>query len=172
MAKTFKTIIIDDETPAREMIKSYLKDYANIRVTAECSNGFEGLKAIQKFQPDIVFLDIKMPKITGFEMLELIDEKPVIVFSTAFDQYALKAFEVSAADYLLKPYSRERFDEAMNRAVALTGNRKAHQKIIDGLLDHQAKTVEFLGRIVVKAGSKISIIAVETLYWLEAQDDY
>ena len=172
MAKTLNIVIIDDEAPAREIIKNYLKEYDYITIKAECENGFEGIKAIQEFQPDIIFLDIQMPKITGFEMLELLTEKPVIVFSTAYDQYALKAFEVSAADYLLKPYSRQRFDEAMNRALTLTDDKPARNKIVTGILNHQDENAEYLERIVVKTGSKISIIPVRKLYWLEAQDDY
>ena len=172
MAKTLNVVIIDDEVPAREIIKNYLKEYDYITIKAECENGFEGIKAIQEFRPDIIFLDIQMPKITGFEMLELLTEKPVIVFSTAYDQYALKAFEVSAADYLLKPYSRQRFDEAMNRALTLTNDKPARNKIVTGILNHQDENAEYLERIVVKTGSKISIIPVRKLYWLEAQDDY
>jgi len=172
VAKTLNVVIIDDEAPAREVIKNYLKDYEHITIKAECENGFEGIKAIQEFQPEIIFLDIQMPKITGFEMLELLTEKPVIVFSTAYDQYALKAFEVSAADYLLKPYSRERFNEALNRALTLINDKPANEKIVNGILNQQDQNVEYLERIVVKAGSKISIIPVRKLYWLEAQDDY
>ncbi len=172
MAKTLNVVIIDDEVPAREIIKNYLKEYDYLTIKAECENGFEGIKAIQEFQPDIIFLDIQMPKITGFEMLELLTEKPVIVFSTAYDQYALKAFEVSAADYLLKPYSRERFNEALNRALTLTNDKPANDKIVNGILNQQDENVEYLERIVVKTGSKISIIPVRKLYWLEAQDDY
>ncbi len=172
MVKTLNVVIIDDEALAREVIKNYLKKYDHISIKAECENGFEGIKAIQEFQPDIIFLDIQMPKINGFEMLELLNEKPVIVFSTAFDQYALKAFEVSAVDYLLKPYSRERFDEALNRALTLTNDKPARNKIIEQILNHRDKNVEYVERIVVKTGSKISIIPVAKLYWLEAQDDY
>lgn len=172
MAKTLNVVIIDDEAPAREVIKNYLKKYDYLTIKAECENGFEGIKAIQEFKPDIIFLDIQMPKITGFEMLELLQKKPVIVFSTAYDQYALKAFEVSAADYLLKPYSRERFDEAMNRALTLTNDKPASDKIVNGILKHQDENVDYLERIVVKTGSKISIIPVRKLFWLEAQDDY
>jgi len=174
VAKTLNVVIIDDEAPAREVIKNYLKDYEHIHITikAECENGFEGIKAIQEFRPDIIFLDIQMPKITGFEMLELLTEKPVIVFSTAYDQYALKAFEVSAADYLLKPYSRERFNEALNRALTLINDKPANEKIVNEILNQQDENVEYLERIVVKTGSKISIIPVRKLYWLESQDDY
>ena len=105
-------------------------------------------------------------------MLELLQKKPVLVFSTAYDQYAMKAFEVSAADYLLNPYSRERFDEAMNRALTLTNDKPANDKIVNGILKHQDENVDYLERIVAKTGSKISIIPVRKLFWLEAQDDY
>jgi len=172
VVKTLNIVIIDDEAPARAVIKNYLKEYEHISIKAECENGFEGIKAIQEFKPDIIFLDIQMPKITGFEMLELLQEKPVIIFSTAYDQYALKAFEVSASDYLLKPYSRERFNEAMNRALTLTNDKSANDKIVNRILNHQDENIEYLERIVVKTGSKISIIPVRKLYWLEAQDDY
>ncbi len=172
MNKSYNVVIIDDEAPAREVIKNYLKDNSEINIKAECENGFEGIKAIQQFKPDIIFLDIQMPKITGFEILELLEEKPVIIFSTAYDQYALKAFEVNAADYLLKPYSRERFAEALNRALALTQDKPASDRIIEGVVNQHDKDVEYLERLVVKTGSKVSIIPVTKLYWLEAQDDY
>ncbi len=172
MAKTIKVVIIDDESPAREVIKNYLNDFSDVEIAAECSNGFDGLKAIQERQPDLIFLDIQMPKISGFEMLELLDDPPVIVFSTAYDQYALQAFEKSAADYLLKPYSRERFREAMNRALLFVKDKTKQQTIVTGLLRYRDTQKEFLERIVVKDGVHIIIIPVEKLLWLEAQDDY
>ena len=112
-----RVLIIDDESLARDIIKSYLKEHDNIEVLAECANGFEGVKAINELKPDLIFLDIQMPKISGFEMLELLDEHPHIIFSTAFDNFALKAFELNAADYLLKPYSIDRFNEALEKAI-------------------------------------------------------
>jgi two-component system LytT family response regulator len=112
-----KTIIIDDEAPARELLKHYLKDIAEVKLVAECSDGFEGLKKISELKPDLVFLDIQMPKLTGFEMMEVLDERPFIIFTTAYDQYALKAFELNAVDYLLKPFPRERLVEAVNRVL-------------------------------------------------------
>jgi two-component system LytT family response regulator len=110
-----KAIIIDDEPLARMMVKEYLLAYPNISVAEECSDGFEGLKAIQQHQPDLIFLDIQMPKINGFEMLELIDSPPQVIFTTAFEEYAIKAFDAHAADYLLKPFSKERFDKAIQK---------------------------------------------------------
>src|SRR5579862_9601846 len=108
-----KVIIIDDEPLARSIIKEYLQFHPELELVAECNDGFEGVKAIQQHQPDLIFLDIQMPKINGFEMLELVEDPPSVIFTTAFDEYALKAFESHAVDYLLKPFSKERFDKAM-----------------------------------------------------------
>ena len=113
----WKAIIIDDESYAREIVKEYLGKYDNIEIAGEYSDGFSGLKAINELNPAIVFLDIQMPRLTGFEMLELMDKKPAIIFTTAYDQYAIKAFEENAVDYLLKPFAEERFDEAVRKAM-------------------------------------------------------
>src|SRR6187397_573227 len=110
-----KVIIIDDEPLARSIIKEYLQSYSDIDVIAECNDGFEGMKAIQQHEPGLIFLDIQMPKINGFEMLELIDDPPAVIFTTAFDEYALRAFEAHAVDYLLKPFSKIRFEKAMEK---------------------------------------------------------
>jgi two-component system, LytTR family, response regulator len=110
-----KTIIIDDEPLARSIIREYLQFHPELELIAECSDGFEGVKAIQQMEPDLIFLDIQMPKINGFEMLELIEEPPAVIFTTAFDEYAIKAFESHAVDYLLKPFSRDRFDKAISK---------------------------------------------------------
>src|SRR5690606_11448788 len=110
-----KVVIIDDEPLARSVVKEYLLDHRQFRVEAECDNGFEGVKAVMKHKPDLVFLDVQMPRINGFEMLELFEEMPPVIFTTAFDEYAVKAFEANAIDYLLKPFSKERFDEALKR---------------------------------------------------------
>ncbi len=167
-----RVLIVDDEEPARLVIKKYLQSHSDMVLVGECSNGFEALKRIQQAQPDIIFLDIQMPKISGFELLELLDEKPVIIFSTAFDQYALKAFEASAADYLLKPYSQERFAEAMNRARLFLLDRTEHDQALNSLVLRREQETEYLSRIIVKDGSKIQILPVEKLLRLEAQDDY
>jgi two-component system LytT family response regulator len=172
MMEKAKAIIIDDESLAREIIKKYLSTNDKVELISECSNGFEGLKAINEKKPDIVFLDIPMPKITGFEMLELIEEMPVVIFTTAYDQFALKAFEVNATDYLLKPFSLERFNEALDKALFLLKDKKSSKENVEKLIGQIDKKEEFLERIVVKTGSKISIIPVENLIWLEAQDDY
>ena len=113
-------IIIDDEKPARELVKIFLKDYGQISLIAEAENGFEGAKIINSLRPDLIFLDIQMPKINGFEMLELLDYQPAVVFCTAFDDYAIKAFDHNAIDYLLKPFSKSRFKEAINKVLSST----------------------------------------------------
>ena len=110
-----KIIIIDDEPLARSIIREYLQFHPELELIAECNDGFEGVKAIQQYQPDLIFLDIQMPKINGFEMLELIEEPPAVIFTTAFDEYAIKAFESHAVDYLLKPFSRDRFEKAISK---------------------------------------------------------
>jgi len=167
-----KTIIIDDENLAREIIKRYLADHEDIFLTAECSNGFDGIKQINKIHPDIIFLDIQMPRINGFEMLELLEETPVIIFTTAFDQYALKAFEVNAADYLLKPFSKDRFNEALDKAFIHLKDKSKQSSMIKNLIDLNEKRQEYLERIITKNGAKISIIPADSIKFLEAQDDY
>ena len=117
MTEKLRTIIVEDEELARNLMKSFLSGIEKIELIAECENGFEGVKQINELKPDLVFLDIQMPKITGFEMLELLDHKPQIIFATAYDQYALKAFDYNAADYLLKPYSKSRLEEAVAKVV-------------------------------------------------------
>lgn len=161
-----KAIIIDDEPLARSIIKEYLQSYTNIQLVQECNDGFEGLKAIQQHQPDLIFLDIQMPKITGFEMLELIDEPPLVIFTTAFEEYAIKAFDAHAADYLLKPFSKERFDKAIQKALLQKTTVAA--AVADTALQAQAPS----NRVVVKDNGKIKIIPLSQIQYLEAADDY
>ncbi|MEJ2003516.1 MAG: response regulator, partial [Cyclobacteriaceae bacterium] len=148
-----RAIIIDDEALARSVIKNYLKNNQDVEVVSECANGFEGLKAIQDEKPDLVFLDIQMPKLSGFELLELLDEPPVIIFSTAFDEYALRAFEMSAADYLLKPYTRQRFEEAVNKALARIRDTGDNYSRIIETVKSEARPID---RIAVRNGSRIT----------------
>jgi len=166
-----KALIIDDEPLARMIVKEYLQKHKEIELLQECNDGFEGLKAIQQYQPDLIFLDIQMPKINGFEMLELIDQPPAVIFTTAFDEYAIKAFESHAVDYLLKPFSQERFDKAVQKMVEQR-NISPVSKISEPLLEAASQTAPQNQRIVVKNGSKIKIIPVEDVYYLEAADDY
>lgn len=167
-----KAIIVDDEHLAREIIKKYLSKHESIELIGECSNGFEAVKEITEKKPDLLFLDIQMPKLNGFEMLELIDNQPEIIFTTAFDNYALKAFDVNAADYLLKPFSEERFSEALSKVMERIKNKVDSDEQIKNLIRYNDNQPDVLERIAIKDGSKITIIPVETLRWLEAQDDY
>jgi two-component system, LytTR family, response regulator len=170
-----KAIIIDDEPLARLIVQEYLATYPEIRVLQECSDGFEGIKAIQQHRPDLIFLDIQMPKINGFEMLELVEEPPAVIFTTAFDEYAIKAFESHAVDYLLKPFNKERFDKAVRKWMdhrsttpAATNATPAQEE----LLETAAQSPAQQQRIVVKTGGKIKIIPLEDIHYLEAADDY
>lgn len=172
MDKRIRALIIDDEKLARDIVKTYLSKYPVIEIIGECTNGFDAVKMISEQQPDLIFLDIQMPKLTGFEMLEIIDNPPVIIFTTAFDQYAIKAFEVNATDYLLKPFSEDRFADAINKAVKQVENKSGTDKKLDGLLKHIESREEFIERVVIKSGQKISIIPVNEIKYIEAQDDY
>ncbi len=167
-----RAIIIDDETLGRDIIKSYLTKFENIDLVAECADGFSGIKQINELKPDLIFLDIQMPKLTGFEMLEILEDPPVIIFTTAFDQYALKAFEVNATDYLLKPFSESRFEEALNKAIKLITHFPAVKQELSGLVKAIETRNEFLDRLVIKHGQKILIIPIDELRYIEAQDDY
>lgn len=170
-----RTLIIDDEHLAREIIRTYLQQDDQIEIIGECDNGFDGFKQINELKPDLVFLDIMMPKLTGFEMLELLEDPPVIVFSTAYDEYAIKAFEKNAVDYLLKPYSGERFHEALGKAKSKVNTATTEEIKGTGLaavLEEHYEKVELISRVAVKTGSKIHIISVDKIQYLEAMDDY
>jgi len=169
---SIKAIIIDDEEPARDIIRNWLKDQDQIEILTECADGFSGVKAIQELKPDIVFLDIQMPKLTGFEMLELIEEKPHIIFITAYDQYAIKAFEMNATDYLLKPFSKARFEQALQKAVQQI---REDQKTVDPVKKLQTSMDEnpdILQRIAMKSGQKIHVVATDDIIYIGAEGDY
>ncbi|ULQ51020.1 LytR/AlgR family response regulator transcription factor [Flavihumibacter fluvii] len=164
-------IIIDDEPLACEMVQEYLLTHPEIQVVAVCHDGFEGLKAIQQKQPDLIFLDIQMPKINGFEMLELVEKPPAVIFTTAFDEYAIRAFEHHAIDYLLKPYSQERFDKALQKFFQFAGQPGTAQKTA-ALLETTAASPQQSDRIVIRDNNKIRIISVADVIYIEAADDY
>ena len=166
-----RTLIIDDESLARDLLHHYLSKDERVELIGECSNGFEGVLAINELKPDLVFLDIQMPKITGFEMLELIPDPPIIIFSTAFDQYAIRAFEANAIDYLLKPYPSERVILALDKAADKL-SIKIKNTEIQQLIESNDKVKGFLNRVVVKSGRKIRVIPVESIYYIESQDDF
>lgn len=163
-----KTIIIDDEPLARDIVKEYLADFPEFSVVAECGDGFEGIKAIATHQPALIFLDVQMPKISGFEMLELLEETPGVIFTTAFDEYAIQAFESNAIDYLLKPFSKDRFEKAMQKFLQQT--EESRRGTISQL--QQMPAVSPQQRIVIRDGSKIRIIPLHEVIMLEAADDY
>ncbi|MFA5417659.1 MAG: LytTR family DNA-binding domain-containing protein [Bacteroidales bacterium] len=168
-----RTLIIEDEEPARELVKAYLKDNGHIELIGECDNGFSGVKAINELKPDLVFLDIQMPKLTGFEMLELLDEMPEIVFTTAYDQFAIKAFELSAVDYLMKPFSKTRFNEAIEKVLYRVQNKQPATTNLQQLSQKAKETsTAKVERLFVKTGNKIDVIPVDSIIRVEAQDDY
>src|ERR1700744_794331 len=164
-----KAILIDDEPLARAVLKECLRDYPEIMVVQECNDGFEGVKAIQQHKPDLLFLDIQMPKINGFEMLELIENPPGVIFTTAFDEYALKAFEAHAVDYLLKPFSKERFSKAIHKWM---DQQRPASAVTPALLETAANAPQQQERVVVKINGKIKIIPVDDIWYIEASDDY
>jgi two-component system, LytTR family, response regulator len=168
--ETIRALIIDDETLARELIKNYLKNQPGIEIIGECENGFEGVKNISELKPDLVFLDIQMPKLNGFEMLELTDNPPEVIFITAHNEFAIRAFEMNAIDYLLKPYSQDRLLAAVSKARDRIAAGGGADKRISNLV--QQPLTDKLERIVVKTGTKIRIIPVDKIIYLEAQDDY
>jgi len=166
-----KALIIDDESLARDLLRHYLSKDGRVEIVGEYSNGFEGVLALQDLKPDLVFLDIQMPKITGFEMLELVQSPPIIVFSTAYDQFAIRAFEANAIDYLLKPYPYERVVASLNKVVERLKDKTASSEI-GKLIETHDEELGKLKRVVVKSGRKIQVIPVESIYYIESQDDF
>jgi two-component system LytT family response regulator len=164
-----KAVLIDDEPLSREIIKSYLKKFPSIEVVDECNDGFEGVKSIQQHQPELVFLDIQMPKINGFEMLELVSPMPAVIFITAFDEFALKAFEANAIDYLLKPVAEDRFEKAVQKFLDKVSPAETQTS---SLLEKMAQTPAQNNRVVVKTGNKVKIIPIHEIQYLEADDDF
>jgi two-component system LytT family response regulator len=162
-------LIVDDEELARHVLRELLQSHPEIRILGECANGFEAVKSIAEHKPDLVFLDIQMPKLTGFDVLELIETDIAVVFVTAYDQYAMRAFEVHAVDYLLKPIGRERFEEALGRARKRIGEKKpAALELAAAARPPQ----QFVERVVVRDGTRVTLIPVAKLDYVEAQDDY
>jgi two-component system, LytTR family, response regulator len=169
---SIRTIIIEDEAPARDIVKIYLNKYPEIELLGEFSDGFSGVKAINDLKPDLLFLDIQLPKLNGFEILELIEHFPVIIFTTAYDQFALKAFEMNATDYLLKPFSLDRFDAALQKAFGKLKSKRDETPVVEKLIETISEKVEYIDRVVVKSGNKIKVVPAEKIIYVEAQDDY
>ena len=170
--KKLRTVIIDDEAPARELMRYYLNDAPEIDIIAECADGFSGLKTISELKPDLVFLDIQMPRLTGFELIEVMTEKPAIIFTTAYDQFAIKAFEMNAVDYLLKPFPKERLHEAINKVIKRSGPEKTERIPPSRLIEKMPEQGGPLNRIVVRKGNAINLIPIDQVRYIAAEDDY
>ncbi len=167
------TIIIDDEPLARDIVNRYASEIEGLNVVAQCGDGFEALRQIQTFKPELLFLDIQMPKLDGFELLEVLDYNPAIIFATAFDQFAIKAFEMNAVDYLLKPFSKERFQSAVQKAIQRIGLEKANASAsLETLKETVQESRGMLDRVVTRLGSKVTVIPVDRIWYIESADDY
>lgn len=172
MNETLRTLIIEDEEPARILLRHFLADFVEIELIGECEDGFTGMKTIQELRPDLIFLDIQMPRLNGFELVELLDELPEIIFTTAYDEYAIKAFELNAVDYLMKPFSKDRLRVAVDKVIGRAHAKTGIQTQLHQLVGHWQSEPKKIERIAVKSGAKIHLIPVEEIEHIEAQDDY
>ena len=172
-ATRLRTLIVDDEVPARALLREYLGAHADVLVVAECGNGFEAVKAAGEHAPDLVFLDVQMPKLDGFEVLELLEPRPAVVFCTAYDEFALRAFEVNAVDYLLKPFGRERLAGALARVrERRTSSAPVAPPSATALALAAREPGRFTERLLVRDGANVHVVTLDQLDYLEAQDDY
>jgi two-component system LytT family response regulator len=171
--RRLRVVIVDDEAPARALIREYLSAAPDVEVVGECSNGFEAVRTIADLAPDVVFLDVQMPKLDGFEVLELLERRPAVVFVTAYEEHALRAFDVHAVDYVLKPVGRERLVEAVEHVRSGLAASPPRPGPSPAVLAAAARAPgQFLERILVKDGANVHVIPVDRLDWIEAQDDY
>jgi len=174
-SESLRVVIVDDEPLARAIVREFLGKHADVEVIAECGNGFEAVKTVTELSPDLLFLDVQMPKLSGFEVLELVGREVPVVFTTAFDQYALRAFEVHAVDYLLKPFSEERFAEALSRArerVQAKAQGTPEPLDIAALASDARPKPALLERVLIRDGAQVHVIPVDRIDYVEAQDDY
>ena len=170
-----RVIIVDDEHLARALLREHLTAHPDIEIVGECANGFEAVKAITELQPDLVFLDIQMPKLDGFEVAELAGARTQYLFVTAYDQFALRAFEVHAVDYLLKPFTPERFAQALAHArarVTRTGAGASPDEQVEAVVAQARERRQPLERLLIRDGTRVQVVPVETIDYIEAQDDY
>jgi len=165
-----RVVIVDDEPLARAVVREFAGQHQGVEVVAECGNGFEAVKAVTELTPDLIFLDVQMPKLNGFEVLELLGRSVPVIFTTAYDQYALRAFDVHAVDYLLKPFGEERFAEALSRARARLLSQEPLP--IEALVAEARPRTGPLERVLIRDGSQVHVIPVEQIDFVEAQDDY
>ena len=167
-----KVVLVDDEAPARQLLRQYLEDHPELVVVGEANNGVDAIKVIQEMRPDLLFLDVQMPGLTGLEVLTHLNELPLIIFSTAYDQYALKAFELHAVDYLLKPYTRERFETALRHLAArLQKPQEAVRTLTQAMVDEEDQHA-YPRKILVARGNKLVAINVDDIQWVSAEGDY
>ncbi len=170
-ADPLRVVIVDDEPLARAVVREFIRQHPGVEVVAECGNGFDAVKAVAELSPDLVFLDVQMPKLNGFEVLELIGRSVPVVFTTAYDQYALRAFEVHAVDYLLKPFSEERFAEALARARQRLAAREPGADL-EALVSEGRGRQGPVERVLIRDGPQVHVLPVEKIDYVEAQDDY
>jgi len=170
MADELRVIVVDDEEPARRLLREYLEDTPGVSIVAECGNGFEAVKAMAEHKPDLMLLDIQMPKLDGFEVVELLERDLPIIFITAHDEHALRAFEVHAVDYLLKPFSAERLADALERARERIGRGDAMPPIDDLVASARPEGGD-LERILIRDGSEVRVILTDSVDYIEARDD-
>ena len=173
MSEHVRIVVVDDEPLARAVVREYAGADPTIDIVAECANGFEAVKAVSELKPDLVLLDVQMPKLDGFEVLELLGRDQPVVFVTAYDQYALRAFEVHAIDYLLKPYSVERFQEAIGRArERLRARTAAPPTPVEDLVRDAKPKTGHAERVLIRDGANVHVLPVDKIDYVEAQDDY
>jgi two-component system LytT family response regulator len=170
MSERLRVAVVDDEPLARDLIREFLSHHPNVEIVAECANGFDAVREIEKVKPDLVFLDIQMPKLTGFEVLELLNEPVPVIFVTAYEEFAIRAFEVHAVDYLLKPVSQERLDEALKHAAERL--RIGHAPDYHALVRDAQSKQGWLERVLIREGTNVHVLPVASIDYAEAQDDY
>jgi two-component system, LytTR family, response regulator len=174
MNQKIRTLIIEDEAPARRLLQEFIKQFPDLELIGQCTDGFEGAKKIMEAKPDLIFLDIQMPRINGFEMLELLkgEQLPLIIFTTAYDEFAIKSFEFNTCDYLLKPLGKERFEKSVSKALKIIGEGQAKPTDLDNLISQGISKDTYLDRIVIRSGSSINVVYTDNLLCIEASDDY
>jgi len=172
--RLIRTVIVDDEPIAREGVRRQLSREPDVEIIAECGDGLAAVETIRELTPDLVFLDVQMPGMDGFEVVQAIEVMPAVVFVTAYDKYALQAFEVNAVDYLLKPFDGERFQKAFQRARAQIESRTTEmiKAKLEALLESIRPQQRYLERLVVKAAGRIFFLAVSEIDWIESADNY
>jgi two-component system, LytTR family, response regulator len=173
MTEPLRIVVVDDEALARAVVREYAAADPGVEIVADCANGFEAVKAVSELKPDLVLLDVQMPKLDGFEVLELLGRDQPVIFITAYDQYALKAFEVHAVDYLLKPFSAERFQEAIGRVrERLRAKAATPAGEMDKIIRDAKPRTGPAGRVLIRDGANVHVLPVDKIDYVEAQDDY